>query len=276
MVAAAASIAVVYPAHELDRRRRVLADPRTRRITARDRRLRCRGAQVTPAFYRDRGLDDHSVPRRQSPRTPWPARFPAGRSRSNASSEVLGGRLPLARLLADAIHYARHGIAVTRSQQTTTAAKLDGPARAARLRRNVPRRRATCRASGTLFLPAAHGRDARSSWRRRDSTTSTAAISRGRLRAISPRAGSPLVADDLRSHRAAWRKPLALSTRVGTLYNLPPPTQGVVSLLILGILDALDIGATDPDERGLRAPAASRRSSRRSPCATATSPIPPT
>jgi gamma-glutamyltranspeptidase/glutathione hydrolase len=31
------------------------------------------------------------------------------------------------------------------------------------------------------------------------------------------------------------------------VYNLPPPTQGVVSLLILGILDVLDIGATDPN-----------------------------
>jgi oxamate amidohydrolase len=37
-----------------------------------------------------------------------------------------------------------------------------------------------------------------------------------------------------------------LGHSLGTLYNLPPPTQGVVSLMILGILDALDVGATDP------------------------------
>ena len=42
------------------------------------------------------------------------------------SKEALAGKLPLSRLLADAIHYARHGIPVTRSQHATTAAKLDG------------------------------------------------------------------------------------------------------------------------------------------------------
>jgi gamma-glutamyltranspeptidase/glutathione hydrolase len=30
------------------------------------------------------------------------------------------------------------------------------------------------------------------------------------------------------------------------LYNMPPPTQGLVSLLILGILDALQVGKADP------------------------------
>jgi gamma-glutamyltranspeptidase/glutathione hydrolase len=40
--------------------------------------------------------------------------------------------------------------------------------------------------------------------------------------------------------------PLALSHSLGTVYNMPPPTQGVVSLLILGILDALEVGAAGP------------------------------
>ena len=51
------------------------------------------------------------------------------------SKDMLGGRLPLARLLADAIHYARHGIPVTRSQHDTTTAKLDGLLEPAGLRR---------------------------------------------------------------------------------------------------------------------------------------------
>ena len=42
------------------------------------------------------------------------------------STRELGGRLPLERLFADAIHYAEKGIAVTRSQNVTTAAKLAG------------------------------------------------------------------------------------------------------------------------------------------------------
>jgi gamma-glutamyltranspeptidase/glutathione hydrolase len=59
--------------------------------------------------------------------------------------------------------------------------------------------------------------------------------------------GSPLTIDDLRGHRAGWRTPLALAHSLGSVYNVPPPTQGVVSLMLLGMLDVLDIGATDPN-----------------------------
>ena len=59
-------------------------------------------------------------------------------------------------------------------------------------------------------------------------------------------AGSPLALEDLRSHRAAWREPLSLPHSRGTLYNMPPPTQGVVSLMILGILDRMSIDGMDP------------------------------
>src|SRR3972149_4425424 len=58
--------------------------------------------------------------------------------------------------------------------------------------------------------------------------------------------GSPVALADLHNHRAQLRAPLALKHSLGTLYNLPPPTQGLVSLLILGILDTLDIGKVDP------------------------------
>ena len=40
------------------------------------------------------------------------------------SREEWSGRMPLARLLADAIAYAESGVPVTRSQQVNTAAKL--------------------------------------------------------------------------------------------------------------------------------------------------------
>jgi len=59
-------------------------------------------------------------------------------------------------------------------------------------------------------------------------------------------AGSPLALADLRQHQAQWRTPLALQHSLGTLYNMTPPTQGLVSLLVLGILDALDVGKVDP------------------------------
>ncbi|HEY9447069.1 MAG TPA: gamma-glutamyltransferase, partial [Burkholderiales bacterium] len=60
------------------------------------------------------------------------------------------------------------------------------------------------------------------------------------------RAGSPITLRDLEAHRAVLRDPLVLSHRAGALYNTPPPTQGLVSLLILGILDELEIGKAGP------------------------------
>ncbi|HXF66550.1 MAG TPA: gamma-glutamyltransferase, partial [Burkholderiales bacterium] len=155
-----------------------------------------------------------------------------------------GGRLPLARLLADAIHYAEHGVAVTRSQHVATAAKraelepqpgfreafLTGgaaPPEGSRFRQ--PRLAATLKRLARAGLEDFY---------------------RGRLaRAIArdlAAAGSPLALEDFARHRAKWVAPLALAHSLGTVYNLPPPTQGVVSLLILGILDALGAGACAP------------------------------
>lgn len=51
--------------------------------------------------------------------------------------------------------------------------------------------------------------------------------------------GSPLCADDFTRHRATLTTPLHTSIRGSTLYNTPPPTQGVASLAILKIFDQL-------------------------------------
>ncbi len=159
--------------------------------------------------------------------------------------ERLGGALPLARLLADAIAYARDGIVVTRSQTAITTAKLaelqgqpgfdatflvDGapPATGTRFR--------NARLAGTLEQLARAGLD---DFYRGDLAASLARD----LESVA----SPVRRADLAAHRAHWREPLALAHRLGTVYNLPPPTQGVAALLILGILDALDLGRVDPN-----------------------------
>ena len=159
-------------------------------------------------------------------------------------SRELGGTLPLSRLLADAIDYAERGIAVTRSQADNTAAKrrelapqpgfaqtfLPGgePPAAGDLFKQP-------RLAATLRQLAAAGLD---DFYRGDLARSIAAD--------LAQVGSPLTLEDLQRHRGQWRTPLQLQNSLGMLYNMPAPTQGVVSLLILGILDALDIGAIDP------------------------------
>ena len=59
------------------------------------------------------------------------------------------------------------------------------------------------------------------------------------------RAGSPLSGDDLARHRTQAVAPLALALRPGTAYNLPPPTQGLASLMILGVFERLGVAEAD-------------------------------
>lgn len=62
-------------------------------------------------------------------------------------------------------------------------------------------------------------------------------------------AGSPLRLADLEAYSAQEVNPLSITTRFGTCYNLPAPTQGIASLLILGIYDRLYKPEWDEAER---------------------------
>jgi gamma-glutamyltranspeptidase/glutathione hydrolase len=57
-------------------------------------------------------------------------------------------------------------------------------------------------------------------------------------------AGSPLVLDDLERQHAAGVVPLQVELRAAHVYNMPPPTQGLATLLILGLFEHLQIEAT--------------------------------
>lgn len=124
MVAMAAAIAVVYPHMNSIGGDGfwLLAEPGEDVIGI----DACGGAAeaVDIAYYRDQGLD------RIPERGPLAALTVAGTvSGWNAALEVSrrwGGKLPLPRLLEDAIRHGRDGIAVTAGQQANTAAKLDG------------------------------------------------------------------------------------------------------------------------------------------------------
>ncbi len=59
------------------------------------------------------------------------------------------------------------------------------------------------------------------------------------------RAGSPLHPGRSGPAPVARRKPLSLATSKGWLFNFPPPTQGIASLLILGQFDRLGMTQAD-------------------------------
>jgi oxamate amidohydrolase len=160
------------------------------------------------------------------------------------SRERLGGRLPLTRLMADAIDYAGNGTPVTASQHTNTAAKMaelaatPGFAEAYLPFGEAPK-------TGTLFRQPRLGATLEQLAHAglRDFYAGDLARS---MATDLQRVGSPIALVDLTRHRATDRVPLMLEHSHGRVYNMPPPTQGLVSLLILGLMDRLDASKGDP------------------------------
>jgi gamma-glutamyltranspeptidase/glutathione hydrolase len=153
-----------------------------------------------------------------------------------------GTPLPVERLLEDAIFYARNGMPVTAAHCVDVAGKADQMD-------GVPGWHDLFRADGdpapgqTLKQPAlaetltALGREGLDAFYR-------GALA-GRIAADLATVGSPVAAGDLAAHQAIEGAPLHVETSAGTIYNTPPPTQGLVSLLILALYDRMR--ATDAD-----------------------------
>ena len=182
----------------------------------------------TSTLSRTRGLDSDTVSRRAGGqhRRRYGLRMVA-RARATAR-KCSAARLPLARLLADAIHYARHGIPVTaQPARRPPTAKLDGL-----LEHSPDSPRRSCRDGdapriGDAVLPAALGGNAAAARRRRASTISIAVTSRARSSRDLAACGSPLTAGrSAQPPRPAGARRCRLEHSSGTLYNLPPPTQG--------------------------------------------------
>jgi gamma-glutamyltranspeptidase/glutathione hydrolase len=55
------------------------------------------------------------------------------------------------------------------------------------------------------------------------------------------RIGSPVTRADLEACRAVVAEPLSVTTQAGTIYNSPPPTQGLASLIILALFERLRV-----------------------------------
>lgn len=161
------------------------------------------------------------------------------------SRERFGGRLPLARLLADSIHYARHGMPVTPSQHDSMRAKLaevgQQPGFAGRfLVDGAPPAVGSLMKQTTLAATMEHIAAAGCDDFYRGELAASIAADLAAL-------GSPLAASDLAAYRAREQPPLSIRHSLGTLCNLAPPTQGLVSLAILGIADRLGLAAVRAD-----------------------------
>ncbi|MDB5916065.1 MAG: ggt3 [Massilia sp.] len=193
---------------------------------------------VSREFYRNLGLA--AIPTRGPLSANTVAATVSGWDAAHAYSRRIGGKLPVSTLLEDAIHYARHGIAVTASQAANTRNKLDeligcsGFESTFAIDGRAPREGDIFRQpklASTLERLAREGLDG---FYRGELAHDIAAD----LAAV----GSPVGLADLQAYRAREVTPLHLKHSAGDIYNMTPPTQGLVSLIILALLDRLDLG----------------------------------
>ena len=150
-----------------------------------------------------------------------------------------GAPLPLERLLQDAVRHARQGIVVSASQAELTRAKLAGLAGVHGFGDVFLRAGQAPRAGDILRQPALGDTLAHLARRGLDD------FYRGSLGATIgselERIGSPLRRADLETYQAEYVEPLQVRLADCSLYNLPPSTQGLASLLILGIFERLGV-----------------------------------
>jgi gamma-glutamyltranspeptidase len=138
------------------------------------------------------------------------------------------GRLPLARCLQDAIHYAAEGFPVTARLSRwieQTAPEMDAASKAiyladAKVLRNP-------RLANTLRAVAAQGR---------------AGFYEGEVARHLAKLGGFFTERDLAAQGAYWGEPIRGTYRGVTLYQTPPPTQGFTVLEMLNLLEPLELG----------------------------------
>jgi oxamate amidohydrolase len=197
----------------------------------------CAGTDARIDLYRDQGHDE--IPGRGPLAALTVPGAVAAWMLALEAGKALGGRLPLATLLDAAIRYAREGYVMTRSQAGLTAEKFGEL-------RDIPGFAATFLIDGK---PPAVGticrQPALAATLDHLALTGLEDFYRGdvgrEIAADLKRIGSPITRTDLERTRAVVAEPLSLAIDAGTLYNTPPPTQGLASLIILALFGRLRV-----------------------------------
>jgi gamma-glutamyltranspeptidase len=203
----------------------------------------CGGAaeRATPALYTSQGLS--AIPWRGPLAANTVAGTISGWGEVLKLSTEMGGRLPLARLVEDARWSAENGFPVTASQHELTTSKLgelaDAPGFAASFLSDgrPPKEGALMKLPAlgqTLKRLGEHGTD----------DFYHGALAR-EIAADLERIGSPVSLEDLGRHSAQRRSALSVNVKGARLFNFPPPTQGLASLMILALFDRLGVSEAE-------------------------------
>ena len=155
------------------------------------------------------------------------------------SVKNLGGKIPISRLLFDAEQVAKEGVAVTNTLRSNLKSKFNQLIDIAGFKDIYLKNGKIPNVGEKLVFPKL-------------SNTFSCLIKNGLEDFYSGEVfsniiydldllGSPLNSDDFKNYRASFVDPLELKIKDAKLFNLPPPTQGIASILILGVLDELSI-----------------------------------
>tara|TARA_R110002167_G_scaffold73942_28_gene207344 strand:- start:2246 stop:3826 length:1581 start_codon:yes stop_codon:yes gene_type:complete len=230
MVAAAASIAVVYP-HMNSMGGDgfwLISEPNKQPIAIDASGSAAKGATLD--FYQHHD----SIPARGGLAALTMAGAVAGWHKALELSQHWQSPIPLAELLSPAIGQAEWGIEVTQSLQDASEKTFEDLSPLANFEQflikghalkkgkilKLPKIAQTLsRLAESGLMDFYHGEIAKD------------------LAADLAEAGSPITLSDLNAFVAKQVEPLSVTTSVATLYNLPAPTQGIASLLILALFD---------------------------------------
>ena len=197
--------------------------------------------KATISLYKEQG--HATIPSRGPLAANTVAGAVSGWGEAFALSREHGGRLPLSRILEDAVWHGENGFHVTASQHELTASKraelIGAPGFAATFLHGgtAPREGAVMKLPALARTLRRIGEDGADSFYR-------GALSR-QIAADLGKIGAPVSADDLAAHRAARREALSVGVRGARLFNFPPPTQGLASLMILALFDRLGVGEAE-------------------------------
>ena len=198
------------------------------------------GSLATIGRYRDKGYD--KLPARGPDAAITVAGAIGGWQAALDLSASLGGRMPLKDLLADAIRHCAEGYEISESELRTWPQEADDTRAAPGFsffwpggeRPKAGDRRKPEALGATFRQLTEAGLD---DFYRGDVGREIAAD----LAAI----GAPVTRADIEAFRARMVAPLSVKLPGLTAFNFPPPTQGLASLLILGIFEKL--GVTRPE-----------------------------
>ncbi|MFD2204455.1 gamma-glutamyltransferase family protein [Kiloniella antarctica] len=200
------------------------------------------GTKAAPEFFRERGHE------RMPQDGPLSANTVAGTvggwQLALSTSDKWGGKFSLERLLEESVYYAEKGFALTAGHEASLIKRKpivseqpgfadvylnkDGGVPKAGTRQVQPALAETLKRLGRVGL----------------SDYYTGKIAKS-ICADLAKLDSPVVLGDYNAYRAREVKPLSSQLSCGTVYNLPPPTQGLTTLMILSMFDRMGVSEAD-------------------------------